>query len=110
MRLTTRVFATLVLWPASVQAQQGNASTSFGLHSLQEAIRSAGFPCPIAQLVHTELEDTRGGPISYRYKVHCRQEGVLDLDPKLTYRVRRDGNGRLIVTPWEPSPQTAPGL
>ena len=108
MRLTTTVFVTLVLWPLSAQAQQGSASTSFGLHTLQEAIQSAGFPCPIAQIVHTELENTRGGPISSRYKVHCRQEGVLDLDPKLTYRVRHEkGSGRLIVTPWEPA-GTAP--
>jgi hypothetical protein len=83
-----------------LRAQQANTTESFGLHTLQQAIVSAGFPCPIAQRVETELERTPGIP-EFLHKVQCRHEGQLDVDPGLTYRVRREkGSGRLLVRPW----------
>jgi hypothetical protein len=104
MRPRSRVCSILVTgalavgWAATTSvaaAENGRASAPFdakasvGLKTLQEAIASAGFHCPVAQTVTTALENARGeGLPRFVYKVSCRELGALDVDPNLTYRLQ----------------------
>ncbi len=84
----------------AINAQQPDSSVPLGLQTFQRAITSAGFPCPIVQVVHTELERAQGNP-EFAYRVECRAEGALEVNPKLTYRGHREkGTGQLVVRPW----------
>jgi hypothetical protein len=79
-----------------------NARTSLGLQTLQEAITSVGFHCPVVQMVTTEIDNARGvGLPKYIHRVYCRELGSLDVNPNLTYRVKQmDAERRFSIRPW----------
>ena len=76
-----------------------------GLQTLQQAITSAGFHCPVAQRVSTALEDVRGrGLPKFVHTVSCRDLGALDVDRSLTYRVQQaEGEQRFLVRRLPPT-------
>jgi hypothetical protein len=80
--------------PAATEEERTSApfdpKAPLGLQTLQKAITSAGFHCPVAQRVTTALEDHRGrGLPRFVHTVFCRELGVLDVDRNLTYRVQQ---------------------
>ena len=79
-----------------------DARASLGLQTFQETITAVGFHCPVVQMVNTEIDSGRGGGLpKFIHKVHCRELGILDVDPKLTYRVQQlETERRFSISRW----------